>query len=80
MEEVNLLPMNSNPICQTMVFIINCPVLVHLNKMRLLRENRHIIETVITLLTQVSLDYLFWTFAAQIAMTLINLTPIAVLN
>ena len=44
------------------------------------RKHRHIIETVITLLTQASLDYSFWTFAAQTTVTLINLMPTTVLN
>jgi len=51
MEEVSLLPMNSNLICQTMVLIINCPVLIHLNKMGLLREN---------IGTSLRLSLLFW--------------------
>ena len=51
MEELNLLLMNSNLICQTMVLIINCPALKHLNKMGLLREN---------IGTSLRLSLLFW--------------------
>lgn len=44
------------------------------------RKHRHIIETVISLLSQSSLDYSFWPFAAQTAVTLINLLPTSVLS
>lgn len=43
------------------------------------RKHRHIIETVIALLSQSSLDYSFWSFAAQTVVTLINLLPTSVL-
>ena len=43
------------------------------------RKHRHIIETVISLLSQSSLDYSFWSFAAQTVVTLINLLPTSVL-
>ena len=44
------------------------------------RKHRHIIETIITLLSQASLDYSCGTFAAQTAVTLINLLPTLVLD
>ena len=44
------------------------------------RKHRHLIETVITLLSQASLPSTFWSFAIQSALTLINLLPTSTLE
>ena len=44
------------------------------------RKHRHIIETTVTLLSQASMPYSYWTFATQATINLINLLPTLVLG
>ena len=53
---------------------ISCPYTPQQNGV-VERKHRHIIETVIALLSQASLSYSFWTFAVQTAISLINVLP-----
>ena len=63
------------------VLLIISLSLIHLSKMVLLKKkHRHIIETTVTLLSQASMPYPYWTFVAQIAVNLINMLPTSVLG
>ena len=58
---------------------ISCPYTPQQNGL-VERKHRHLIETVITLLSQASLPSTFWSFAIQSALTLINLLPTSTLE
>ena len=45
-----------------------------------MNKHRHIIETTITLLSKASLPFQYWSYAAQVAVFLINLLPTATLH
>ena len=63
------------------VLLIISLSLIHLSKMVLLKKkHRHIIETTVTLLSQASMPYSYWTFATQATINLINLLPTLVLG
>ena len=53
---------------------ISCPYSPQQNGL-VERKHRHLIETVITLLSQASLPSTYWSFAVQSALSLINLLP-----
>lgn len=58
---------------------ISCPYTPQQNGL-VERKHRHLIETTITLLSQVSLPSSYWSFVVQSVVTLINLLPIATLG
>ena len=44
------------------------------------RKHRHVVETTVTMLSQASLPSSYWSFAAQTAVSLINILPTSVLH
>ena len=54
---------------------ISCPYTPQQNGL-VERKHRHLIETTITLLSQASLPFSYWSFVVQSVVTLINLFPL----
>lgn len=44
------------------------------------RKHKHLIETIITMMSQASMPYTYWSYAVLIAVTLVNLLPTPVLQ
>ena len=58
---------------------ISCPYTPQQNGL-VERKHRHLVEAIITLLSQASISTAYWSYAVQTAVTLINLLPTSVLN
>lgn len=75
MEVVSFSITRLTPFLVIMIFFIKSIVPTHHNKMVLLKENRHVIETVITLMFHASIPIKFWHFAFATTVLIINRLP-----
>lgn len=64
---------------QGIIHQISCPYNSQQNGL-VERKHRHLIETTISLLSQSSLPFSYWSYALQTTLTLINLLPTLVLG